>query len=882
MGRRANDKDLRKYPIGDFIKGNFIDDSNNEDSFRIYWNDILAQAQADPDFDFGLKDYPKGEYDNNLYYKFDKVGTGNKIPFASKTASGESGNLDNLITDEIDVGVKAVNKAGESEKTSLGIVQKYNRADFYIYIGSNDLFGSGASSELHKLDGSRGTKLSEALKNALLMNNLKPGSFIKGNWRNADPVLDEDVSAEISFLDYLSGRNNGRDVVVWKLGINNAIASTSFGPSGEGRSLIEQYLNSDFQALYDRFCQPRMAGCIINMRLLDQDVDGAYQNLIDYIRGYLDLPELPIILTDEDETRLDTSNICFQLDPDNATPELRDYYEYRGMGGYYGFAQPDCITAPNFWEWEGEYAQFNTNLRTYKGWSYVWKKLYNLDLSEPSPSETTYIRYTKAKRLWGYFLDSPRDYTDAEVFYHEHGENNYNITEYDKIFGQPSDIVNALRVAGANGFINYSDPTRQNQNFFSNLAYVKSSLLRDGTANLLESTDSNYEFPTVYRSSEIVESHVFQDQYIRYIYGSDFIRAEFNELLPFQKRLTVPRYDNKDPDLEIHSYYNKYKHLMLPYVSGSRNHSGHRGIRTLESIPSKFYNLIRRNKKVRYVSRDLLPLNGQDLTTEGQVMLGEHYAREIDTIHRKTSIEGIEFTLRLDATTGSFTNIGSTGVRNDPQQIVFEDPSSGGVTLPSEDYWFVNPEIELSENFNYDGSINNLPAFRFVNQAFFLHASNVFSNSQYKYIFMVIKPNANIEGKVWSELGNGARSLCHFPWTSYAITDFNTLGQNTHRVDIPEFYVESRPYIVTSAWDSSRNFILMRANGIESRKYIASTETSIQGDSFCIGGVPSRHGRFMWSIEADIGEFMTVDTSIGMDGIIAVENYLSNKWGIPV
>lgn len=880
MARRANSTDIKKYPVGDFISGNFIDDSTNEDSFKIYWDGFVAKSQVHRDYDIALKDYPSGQFDNNIHYNFDKLGTGNKLPFASKRASGELGNLNDLVTKNIEVGVKAENKAGESSKASLGVIAKYNRADFYIYIGSNDLFGSGASSELLKLEGSRGRMLSEALKNALLMNNLKPGSFIKGDWRNADPVLDEDVSAEISFLDYLSGKNNGRDVVVWKLGINNAIASTSFGPSGEGRNLIEQYLNSDFQALYDRFCQPRIAGCIINMRLLDQDIDGAYQNLIDYIRDYLDLPELPIVLTDEEDAAIDESKICFQLDPDNANPDLKDYYAYRGMGGYYGFAEPDCITSPQFWKWNGEYNPSGFTYQ-YKGWSYRWKKLYNLDLTEPS--EVTYIKYTKGERLWRHPVYW---HPDSSIFYHEHGENNFNVSEYDKIFGYPSDVVNALRNVGANGFLNYADPTRQNQNFFSNIAFMYSK--KDGgTIGTRADTESYYEFPTVYGSSEILESHVYQDQYIEQIQQSDYIWTKVTFLLPFLKRLAVPNRNNTDPDLEIHSYYNKYKHLMLPYVSGTRNFAGARGIRTLESVPSKLFNIIRRNKKVRYVRRDLLPLDGTTLTTEGQVTLGQQYAKVVESIHRKSSINGIDFTLRFDATTGSFTNIGQTGWENQPSQLTFEEVR-GETNSPFYEGRFMgrqDPEkYIISENFNYDGNIDGKPAFRFVNQSFWLPADQVFSNVRHKYIFMVIKPNANVQGKVFLETGNNARTLCHFPWDNLAIFDFRNDGL-ARRVKIYDFFVETKPYIVTCAFDASRNFALMRANGIEYRRNFNEGHgvTSPIGRDFFIGGVPDgNYTYYQWAIDADIGEFMTVDKSIGMDGILAVEDYLSNKWEIQV
>lgn len=901
----------RNYPVGDEIAGSFIDDSTNEDDFRVYWNDLQVKGMRNDD-PVNMGYYPFTIFNHKSI--IDSAGTGKEIPFWSKSTLGYPfGNRANQMTGNMNVGVTAVNAAGESEQTDLGTVAKYNRADFYIYIGSNDLFGSGVSSDLHQFKGvnasstskthDRGRDLSNTLHNALLMNNLKPGSFIKGDWRKAEPLLDEDVSAEISFLDYFTGMNNGngRDVVVWKLGINNAMASSAFGPSGEGRNLIEQYLKSDFEALYDRFCQPRIAGCIMNMRLLDEDVDGAYQNLIDYIRTYLELPELPIILTDENENRIDTSSICFQLDPNNASPELKDYYEYRGMGGYYGFAEPDCITSPNFWKWNGEYPTARGN-STHKGWSYKWRKLYNLDLSEPTTN--TYIKYTRAARLWNYgHLDSSSEHIDTGVFYHEHGENNYNISEYDKIFGYPSDLMLSLRQSGANGFINYEDPTRQNQNFYSNVAYVSSAALKDDNSGIdyLHRTRSYYEFPTTYGSSEIVESHVYQDQYRITKYGSDYILNTYQGVLPFLDKFDVPSSDNKDPDLEIHSYYNKYKHLMLPYVSGTRNDAMKRGIRTLDNIPSKFFNLINRNKKVRYVSRDLLPLDGDSLTTAGQVELGRQYAEALQNVHQVASIDGIEFTLRLDAThgvtdfigtsylshhlAGPFENSAPSGVLNDPKHVVFED-STGGLKIPvdtNQSWWLEDvPRANIGGadyNFSIHGNINGRPAWKLFDISFHCLARNVFRNDKHKYVFFVIKPHSDVQGKVFMETGNGSRTLCHFPWDNRAIFDFNSRNLGDDRVTIPDFFVESKPYVVTCAFDATKNFALMRANGVEMRRPVGSNDTSAQGNSFFIGGAPV-NGAYRWSIDADIGEFMTCDTSIGMDGIMAIENYLSNKWKI--
>lgn len=349
------------------LRTGFIDNSSNE---------------------FGFKIYADGQQINHIIHR---PFVGNEIDNGSmnnvSSIAPTTGEAYDVISEDVPHGnieaeVEAYNTLGASEKTSLGTIESYNRTDFIIYIGDEDVIGNNHLNQLSFLKGHNDVYLDSLIEDSLQLNNIKTSNtnISKGSWRDADPTLSENHGAEVSLIDSLQARKH-RQTAIWKLGIPSGLASTTFGPSGEGRLFIDRYLQSDFDALFSLYHQARVKGVIINLTAPESNYDIVYQQLIDYFRDFFNHPELPILLTNKTEGDIE-HDVSFKIE--KVPGLLGEFYDMRGMTGYY--RQPIVPTKP----WWAEIEGFEGLLYEYRGGAlfgdyyarkprqYVWDKVCDL------------------------------------------------------------------------------------------------------------------------------------------------------------------------------------------------------------------------------------------------------------------------------------------------------------------------------------------------------------------------------------------------------------------------------------------------------------------------------------------------------------------------
>ena len=261
-----------------------------------------------------------------------------ELPSDIPTNSTEEGHnieviAENTPAGNLEVKVAGFNQLGLSDAVSLGSVEVYNRTDFIIYIGDEQVIGENHLDELSEVSGKRAQTLDSLIQGAIVHTNIKSSTYRTGSWQDAAPRNADTHGAEVSLIDGLSSGQE-RKIAVWKLGVPNATASTKFSITGDGLEFIQNNVKNHFDELMGLYHQARIRAVIINMPLEDGSIVNAYQSLIDWFRDHFEHPELPIVLTDTSGQPTDTmKNISFQIEKTDGY--VGDYYEMRGLLGYY-------------------------------------------------------------------------------------------------------------------------------------------------------------------------------------------------------------------------------------------------------------------------------------------------------------------------------------------------------------------------------------------------------------------------------------------------------------------------------------------------------------------------------------------------------------------
>ena len=881
------------------IRAGFIDNSDNEDGFKInVGTGIGAEVTHDLPRNRNLID----------------GGTLLTNPSATPTDTGDVYEVDIEDAQEgsNEVNVIAYNKGGDSDALNLGMVNVYARSDLIIYIGSDDLLGSGVSSSLEQLEGKSVERLSELIKGTKISNNYKFTSFVKADWRDAEPTYSDTVSAEVGLFDEISTGKH-RTTSIWKLSLPNALASSSFGPSGEGRTLIEQYLRDDLEALMLQYHQPRIKAVILNMRLNDASIASAYQSLIDYLRTYLELPELPIILTDSAPSGVIASDIQFKLESRNSL--VGEYYKLRGMEGYYSYPIADSITSPDFW------MMSNQNGKQDKFYAYTWKKLYNLDFSEHTDGH--YITYNKGSTLsshsWKYF--------NTGVFMHEHGDVNQNWDYIASELGVTlATLKEALQELGSDGEKYMSRSGNQFGDIHTGRYYVP--LLYPTWGGLYE--QYTHQVARAFSNDEVVEVRIFADRDITFKKVTNSFDGHIyitpNRYLPFPTAYQMPGIDNDDPKKEIHSIYARLPNQFLPYSSYARSDASRRGISQINALPSVFTSLARNNKNVTYVKRDDLELINNNLTINSQIELGRRYARTIKNLGKITDVGIYDFRFWLDASRGEyFVNYGvdkslKAGINYDwnISNVVYPNQVTGlqNIQYSSTGYSVVDPNDPWSMTpfaLEYGNPINGLNTWWFRDTCVIPFSRTnqlVFRSPNVKYVFLLIVPQNFVRSYAFSQTnGNlGARWLAHLAWEDGRPYLYSRDGTRIYDQDPVTC---GRPLVVSCVFDTEADLFLLRMNGkqIQGNAVGQSPNTPplcigahINGesqaffDAFLLQDSEEVRNKtnnvdiIPWTgsfgksypMDAQLGEFIAHDESIGLSGVKDVENYLANKWGVVI
>lgn len=281
------------------------------------------------------------------------------------------------------VDLTLVSSSGVAEDILVGRPELYTRSDLVLYIGDQETIGSGDRFDLQTITGKTVANLFELVDGASQKNNYKASTMISADWRDAEPYFTSiggGFGAEVSFFDEYQDRSaNNRGVAVWKLGIPNSKIIDGFSDGSVGRDFIINNLQNDITDGLNKFVQLRLKAVIINLPTDHANLVEAYTEFIDWFRSYYDMPELRFILTERAPvTSQEVQDVAFKI-PN--TGMIGDYYERRGMCGYY-----DQI---NYFRKDDLYD--DVAMQTYPDYYniFVWKKKYNLDFS--TPSEPIYI-----------------------------------------------------------------------------------------------------------------------------------------------------------------------------------------------------------------------------------------------------------------------------------------------------------------------------------------------------------------------------------------------------------------------------------------------------------------------------------------------------------
>lgn len=232
------------------------------------------------------------------------------------------------------------NQSG-STTASLGAIDVFHRANLYLYIGDEEVLGTGNLSDLHLYEGESVETLEELMQDSFVKTSSLAQPQINSDWEEAQASeysYNNKFGAEVSFIDDMT-KNYKKPIAIWRLAVPNAIASTNYASGGNALQYIQDNISQHILQLRDKFTQARLSGVVINMDNRDSDVLSSYQAIIDWLRSFFDFEDLPIVLTDRRGVRQEIKDTAhFKIE--DRGDVIGDWYEARGMTGYYGAAQP--------------------------------------------------------------------------------------------------------------------------------------------------------------------------------------------------------------------------------------------------------------------------------------------------------------------------------------------------------------------------------------------------------------------------------------------------------------------------------------------------------------------------------------------------------------
>ena len=263
------------------------------------------------------------------------------VPAPSATGEDYQINVDNVGRGTQQVKLINFNQSG-STTASLGAIDVFRRANLYLYIGDEEVLGTGNLSDLHLYEGSSVDTLEELMQDSFVKTQTIEQPSINTDWTEAkaqDYSLNNKFGAEVSFIDNMS-ENYKKPIAIWRLAVPNAIASTNYANNGNALQFIQDNVSQHLTLLRDKFVQARFSGVVINMDNRDQDVISSYQAIIDWLRSYFDFEDLPIVLTDRKGVSSEVKDSAYFKIEDRGDT-VGQWYAQRELTGYYGKAHAD-------------------------------------------------------------------------------------------------------------------------------------------------------------------------------------------------------------------------------------------------------------------------------------------------------------------------------------------------------------------------------------------------------------------------------------------------------------------------------------------------------------------------------------------------------------
>jgi len=783
-----------------------------------------------------------------------------------------------------DISINTYNSAGESNKALLGTVNVYARSDLLIYIGDQEADGSGVTSELINLDGKTVSTLNQMIDEAYFFQSYKSGGYVRSGWDSFAPASGSSFGAEVGMFDeYQSGKE--RATSIYKLTIPNAMASTVFAENGEGYDFLQQYFKIDFQDLYFKYHQPRIRGVIVNLPTNDQNVIQSYQNMIDWIRNWLELPELPFVLTNRSPIEQPDIPIAFTINKSNSI--LGEYYLRRNMLGHYAYVEehPDQLgIAPTYLNY---------------GSAFRWRKVLNLDGSAYTGSNEI-IWVASENGLSGY----PSGEERRGLFYYETGDDAKTATEWSSLIGcSVTEFYDALKAVGCENFYNLkfsSLPSTYNQ------SYVWKTTVGDITVGLSPTNKTQ------------VELHLFQDVKLNIIRHPTVIYAIRDFAFPGNVGLKLQEAaKDKSSNFDKGNIYNltalyEQRDRILPYISILRNHMTARGFSVPKDSTSVLEPLTQNNVKVSIVnSLDLEKIDNK-LSSSGEVELGRRYINnlKVSTLNigdtspalwwegsdldpdnlGEIPNKGTLSKYPMKLLTGNV--YGTDGVEENPNK-----PSIVKIEGGSE-YDALNTNLNVWE-FNYNILQPDSPSEGAVtepNLSTYVNSSGERSYS--KCLTFVLRNNKYIPyNKIFGSTGDGHRFLAHFPWKTTAIFQYKgnpivsaTLGntimvgrayvfscwinyaEKTYGIGINDrFSIKPLLDYQMDQWDSTCNINVMHFGGV------VSGFVEVQTGFFQSIRVPTN---LNWGSDITVAEMAIWNNGLPVEDTRSIHQSLIKKYNI--
>ena len=206
--------------------------------------------------------------------------------------------------------IRAFNDIGESDPAQYNKASVYDRHDVILYIGDENVIGSGTPTNLVNYDGKSVATLDEQIPKVLYRNFEDDGNggFTSDGWQLTDFDNEANFGAEVSMLDYLQKRKI-RGTSLWKMGISGSKLDDEFGANGRAINYISANIATQVDSLLNQYVQGRVAMAIINVGMDDSatDIVNVIKETLNQVRIATNHKELPILLTVTQGDQTDSS-----------------------------------------------------------------------------------------------------------------------------------------------------------------------------------------------------------------------------------------------------------------------------------------------------------------------------------------------------------------------------------------------------------------------------------------------------------------------------------------------------------------------------------------------------------------------------------------------